>query len=143
MCLITSQTEPCIATQNIPVYKLVRIKRGFMYAPFQDCLLRERPRTILPTEFDEEEHLTTVYEGFIHADLSPEHNLNLYIEEILFSDLKIIPGYIPRGTKYYQANLNINEDWYNRDHVAAEHIIFKVPWYQRIAMNIRNFIEKH
>lgn len=44
MCVVSIEKEPYIANENIVVYKLISLKRGFMYTPILDCLLREYPK---------------------------------------------------------------------------------------------------
>lgn len=67
---------------------------------------------------------TIVSDGFIHAYIRPPY----------VSDRTLITGIIPKGIEYY---IGINDN-----KIAARYIKFNVPWYQRLAMNIRDLYER-
>ena len=130
MCLICKQVNPLIADKDIVVYKLIKFRNGFMYAPFKKCLLREYPTNnnnacnyIDPDTF---ERYSVITDGFIHANTA---KYNTFTANYIF-----IEGIIPEGTEYY-----INR---SKKVIAARYIKFNVPWYQRLAMNIRDLFEK-
>lgn len=122
MCLICDQHYPLIADKDIVVYKQIKFRNGFMYAPIMDCLLREYPEyNINPTTHN----LTIIEDGFIHA-----YTTYPFRE----SSNDVIKGIIPKNTEYYK----------DIDHprIASKYIKFNVSWYQRLAMNIRDLYER-
>lgn len=122
MCLISNYKSPYKAQEDITVYKQVSFISGFMYTPFMKCLLRETPT--YKANVHTNTYHTIVSDGFIHA----------YTRPFYFPDETLIIGVIPKGTEFY-IDANGRE-------IAARYIRFNVPWYQRLAMNIRDLYEK-
>lgn len=122
MCLISNYKSPQIAQEDIVVYKQISFILGFMYVPFMKCLLRETPKHKADTHVCA--YRTIVTDGFIYAYIKPPY----------FPDETLIVGIIPKGTEYY-IDIDGKE-------IATRYVRFNVPWYQRLAMNIRDLYEK-
>ena len=134
MCLITRLPEPLVAETPIKIYKVARKRWGFYMAPWRGCLLREEPYEKFPYEVTGA--YTSIGIGYIHCYTNyydAKASIGTYPWPA--EDFRIFEGYIPEGTKYWPDPQIC--------HVAAEKIVLRVPWHQRLLMNIRDWIERH
>lgn len=134
MCLITRLPKPLVAETPVKIYKVARKKWGFYTAPCRGGLLREEPYELF--QYIPASEYTSITGGYIHCYTNyyaAKASIGTYPGFI--EDFRIFEGYIPEGTEY----------WPDQEvcHVAAEKIVLRVPWHQRLLMNIRDWIERH
>ena len=117
MCLITTETKPTIAKQNIVVYKWLLPDNGKLISPviYFKYKLRKTYKGDL-TSYKNNTYYAVI-EGF-HAILSLKqalaHNIALGI-----NSLKLYKCVIPKGSNYYTDNMTNSGD------IASDTIIIK------------------
>ena len=121
MCLFTREIEPKIAQEDIHVYKVVLVKDGKYYGPYQEKPLMETPEGGLVYMdsneyyykrwkiYDLNESKYCIEGGVIHACTTKG------MAEFLIIDLwrnnedanyEIIDGVIPKGTEYWESYMS-------------------------------------